>query len=457
MDGKKTLVQDLTTGSVPRQLLTFAAPLFLSGLLQTVYNTVDTIVVGQCVGSYGLSAVSIGGEILHILTFIAMGISNAGQVIISQFIGAGKHDSVKKLIGTLFTFLLSAAVVMTVLCLVLHNDILTWINTPKEAFAYAKDYVLTCTIGLVFIYGYNLVSAILRGMGDSKHPFMFIAVAAVLNLVLDLLFTAVFGWGTFGAALATVLGQAVSFIWSLIFLYKRKEQFGFDFKLQSFKIDGEVFKPLIKLGIPMMLQSAAISFSKLFVDSYVNAYGVIASAVTGIGSKLSMITGVFAQAFSTAGATMIAQAIGAEKYKRVPKIIGVSLLIDGIVAVILSLATVFFPRLVFGMFTSDEAVLEMAMLYIPVALVLYAGCVLRPPMFSLINGSGNSKLNLCVALLDGVVVRIGLALYLGLVAGWGIHGFWYGHAFAGTVPFFIGGVYYLSGKWKTRKHIIGEK
>lgn len=454
---EKTLINDLTTGSVPRQLILFATPLVLSGLLQTVYNMVDMVVVGQFVGSAGLSAVSIGTDVLHFLTFIAMGFSNAGQVIISQFIGAGQRERVSKLIGTMFTFLLSCALVMSAVCLLLSENILVWIQVPPEAMGHARGYVVTCMVGLVFIYGYNLVSAILRGMGDSKHPFLFIAVAAVLNLVLDLLFVAVFHWGAFGAALATVIGQGVSFLWALLFLYRRKEAFGFDFKAKSFRIDRDVFRPLIKLGIPMVLQSAAVSFSKLYVNAWVNSYGVIASAVTGVGNKLQTVTNLFAQAFSTAGGSMIAQNIGAEKYERVPHIIGTAIVMDGVVSLALAAITLLFPRAVFGLFTSEAEVLEVAMTYIPVALLGYLGCVLRSPMFSLINGSGNAKLNLFVALLDGVIARIGFALLLGLTMGMGVHGFWYGDVLAGFVPFFIGGVYYLTGKWKTRKYIIASE
>jgi len=453
---QNTLIRDLTTGSVPKQLILFATPLFFSSLLQTLYNMVDMVVVGQFVGSAGLSAVSTGSDVLHFLTFIAMGFSNAGQITISQFIGAGKREDIQRIIGTIFTFLLSCALIMTFICLLLREQIIDWVNTPVEAIPHARAYIVMCIFGLVFIYGYNLVSAILRGMGDSKHPFMFIAIAAVLNLLLDLLFVAVFRWGPFGAAFATVISQAVSFIWALIFLYRRKEQFGFDFKAGSFRIDGEMFKILIKLGIPMVLQSAAISFSKLFVSSWVNSYGLIASAVSGIGNKLQAITNVFAAALSTAGGSMIAQCIGAEKYKRVPKVILTSFLVDGVVALSLSLATVFFPYAVFGMFTRDPEVLSMALTYIPVAILLYSSCVLRPPMMSLINGSGNYRLNLAIALLDGVFVRIGLAVMLGLGFGMGVYGFWYGDALASFMPFVIGGCYYLSGRWKTRKHIIKD-
>lgn len=445
-----SLIRDLTQGSVTRLLLIFAFPLLCSNLLQTVYNMVDMIVIGQFVGREGLSAVSIGGDVLHFLTFLVMGFSNAGQVILSQYIGAGNRDRIRGTIGTMFTVTLLCAVGLTIVCYFGLDAFLTAMNTPQECFDYAQQYGMTCVLGLVFIYGYNLVSAILRGMGDSKHPFIFIAVATVVNLVLDLVFVALLGMGPFGAALATVIGQAVSFLWALFYLYRHKEAFGFDFRPASFKPDPEVLPKLIKLGLPMILQSAAINFSMLFVNSYINGYGVVASAVTGVGNKLGSITAVVTNALSTAGSSMVGQNIGAGKYHRVPKIIGVSLVVDLAFAALLSFLTICFPRTIFGLFNDDPQVLDMAMTYIPVAVLLYVGFAMRSPFFALINGSGNAKLNLIVGLLDGVICRVGLAMLMGIALEMGIMGFWLGNAFAGYMPFLIGGVYFLTGKWKKR-------
>ena len=455
-NNRQSLANDLTVGSVPRQLIAFAAPLMVSGLLQTVYSVVDAAVVGQVVGSNALAGVSIGGDLCHSLMIVANGFAGAGQVVISQYIGAAKKDKVSKTIGTLFTVMFLMGLICTVGCLFLREQLMGWLNTPAEAWEYTRDYLTPCLLGTIFIFGYNLVSAILRGMGDSRRPFIFIAVATVLNIVLDLLFVAGFSWGAAGAAWATVIGQGVSFILSIVFLYRHRDRFGFDFKLSSFAVRKEVFIPLVKLGIPMMLQSAAINVSRLFVGARVNAYGVMATAVTGMGNKLDTAINMLTHSLSTAGGSMIGQNIGAEKYERVPKVILWSLICDGVIAVILGLAVVLFPNAVFGLFTDEPATLEAAMEYIPVVLVCFGSSMLRAPLFALINGSGNASLNLINGILDGVVVRIGLALLLGEVLDFGIYGYWYGAAFAGYMPFIIGGIFLLSGKWKTRKHVVQD-
>ena len=442
-----TIIRDLTVGSVPRTLLEFSLPLLLSGLLQMVYNMVDMIVVGQFVGTAGLSAVSIGGEVLQLMTFVAIGFSNAGQILLSRYVGENRRDRIGEMVGTLFTLLLGLALAIMAVFLLTYRGILHWLNTPEAIWNYTCDYSIVCVLGIVFTYGYNLVSAILRGMGDSRHPFQFIAIASVINVVLDILFVGPLGMGPRGAALATVIGQAVSFIFALGLLYRQREQICFDFKPASFRIHRSVIAPLLSLGIPMVIQSAAITFSMLFVNAYINAYGTVAVAVTGVARKLETMIGVVSQAISAAGGAMVSQALGAGKTERVPKIYLHALWIVAIPAGIFAAITAFRPQWLFGLFSTDEAVLAMAVSYIPVALVQYTGATLRPANFALINGSGNSRLNLAVALLDGIVSRIGLSLLLGEALGMGILGFWYGNAFSGLVPFFIGSVYLLSGRW----------
>ncbi len=443
-----SMIRDLTEGSVTKLLFLFAMPLFAANALQAAYNLVDMVVVGRMIGGAGMSAVSIGGDILHLLTFLAMGFSAAGQVLIAQYVGAGRRDEMRRLIGTMFSFLLLTALVISVVCFLVRGRILSALNTPPESFAYTMDYTVTCIAGLVFIYGYNIVSAILRGMGDSRRPFLFIAVAAVLNTVLDILFVGFFGLEVFGAALATVIGQAVSFIASLVYLYRRREQFGFDFRPESFRIDGRVLKPLLQLGIPMAIQSAAISISKIILTAWINAEGVIYSALSGIYNKTGMMMGIVSNSFTTAGSSMIGQNLGAGKYGRVPKILRVVLLTGLGFSTAASALMLLFPGSFFEIFTGDRAVLaESAILTLPVILNFY-GAATRSGAFSIINGSGNAGLNLLVALLDGMVSRIGLAALFGFAFGMGCRGFWYGDALAGFMPFMIGLVFFLSGKWR---------
>lgn len=444
----KTMVRDMTTGNVTRLLLSFAFPLFVSNALQAVYNIVDMIVVGQYIGGAGMSAVSIGGDILNLLTFVAMGFSSAGQVLVARDVGSGRMDQVKKTIGTMFTFLLGISLVISVGCYFIRHDILGWLNTPAESYEFTLDYTVTCIVGLFFIYGYNIVSAILRGMGDSRRPFLFIAIAAMLNIVLDIVFVAGCGMEVFGAALATVISQAGSFVISLIYLYRRKESFGFDFKLKSFRIEAVALRPLVALGIPMAIQSAAISLSKIVLMSWINLFGVVYSALAGVYNKINVVIGIVSNSFTAAGSTMVGQNLGAKQYERVPKILKTVGFCTILISTIFALGIVYFQDSVYQLFTSDEAVLANAyILLIPIILNFY-GAATRSIAFSLINGSGNTKLNYAVAVLDGIISRIGIAALLGFVVKMGCQGFWYGDALAGFIPIVIGMCYYISWRRK---------
>ena len=444
----KSMVRDMTRGPVVPLLIRFTLPLFVSNALQAVYNLVDMVIVGNYIGKAGMSAVSIGGDILHLLTFVAMGFSSAGQVIIAQAVGAQRHDDIRKTIGTMFTFLLSFSLIMAAVCYGLRFSVLGWLNTPSAAYDYTMDYMVTCVCGLVFIYGYNIVSAILRGMGDSKRPFVFIGIAAVLNIVLDIVFVKYLGLAVFGAALATVIGQGVSFLASIAYLYRHRESFGFDFRLSSFRIDGPQFKRLLALGIPMAIQSAAVNFSKIILTSWINLFDVTYSALAGVFNKINIMCGVISQSFTAAGSTMVGQNLGAREYRRVNQILtAIAAFCIGLSS-LLTAAMLLWPDAIYGIFTTDAEVLALAsVLTLPIILNFY-GSATRSVAFSLINGSGKSKLNLAVAIIDGVIARVGLAALLGFDLKLNCRGFWLGDSLAGFMPMVIGAVFYLSGRWK---------
>ncbi len=451
MERNKSMVRDMTAGPVVPLLIRFAFPLFVSNALQAVYNLVDMVVVGNYIGKAGMSAVSIGGDLLHLLTFVAMGFCSAGQVIIARAVGEKRPEDIQKTIGTMFSFLLAVSAGIALVCYLFRFPLLRVLNTPAAAFDYAMDYLVTCVCGLVFIYGYNIVSAILRGMGDSRRPFLFIAVAAVLNMVLDVLFVKYGHMEVFGAALATVIGQGVSFLLSLVYLYRRRESFGFDFKPASFRIDGPAFRRLLALGIPMAIQSAAVNLSKIVLMSWINLFDVTYSALAGIFNKVNTMCGVISQSFTTAGSTMVGQNLGARKYGRVNRTLLTILLIGLGFAAAFTAVMLLWPEGVYGMFTPDRDVLSVAaVLTVPIILNFF-GSATRSVAFSLINGSGQAKLNLAVAIIDGMISRIGLAALFGFWLHWDCYGFWMGDALAGFMPLVIGSAFYLFGNWRAKE------
>lgn len=453
---EKTMIKDLTTGSVWKELLRFSFPFMLSNALQTIYNLVDMVIVGQFVGSAGLSAVSIGGQLTWLMCCLAIGYASGGQIFISQLVGAGDTQGVRRTIGTLFTAIAGFSILITILGITLHNPMLHLLNTPQEAFGQAKDYVIICAAGMFFVYGYNTVSAVLRGMGDSTRPFVFIAISAGLNVVLDLLFVGTFHMEAAGAALATILAQAVSFIISIVYLYCRRDSFGFDFKPRSFIPDGRTFKTLSSLALPLTVQTTAINVSMLYVSAGINAYGLVYSSTFGIGGKLQSVMFIITNSISTASASMFGQNLGAGKHNRVRQVFWFGNLYCTVFFIVVATLCLVIPVPIFRMFTQDADVLAQASHYMIIQVVMFSGFATMTAGIALINGIGNGSLSLITAVLDGVIVRIGLCILLAGPLGWGVWGYFWGNALAGYVSTLIAWWYYLSGAWKRRKLMIEQ-
>ncbi len=443
-------IKDFTQGRISTQLIVFSAPLFLSNLMQVVYNMADMFIVGQVHGKVGISAVSVGGDLCNLLTFVAIGFSNAGQVLVAKYIGAGQRDKLGRFTGTMCSFLLSSALVISVISIIFQDALLKFMQTPDAAYKDAAEYSLICMIGLVFIYGYNMVSAVLRGMGDSKHPFIFVSLAAVMNIVLDIIFVGVIGTGAKGAALATVISQGTSFLMCAGFLFVKRKEFELEARLRDFIFpEKEMLVSLVKLGIPMAIKMASVQISKLFVNSQINAYGVEVSAFSGIANKISSISNLISAAMNTAGSTMVGQNISAGKEERVKKILKTLAVMTLSVSTFISIIFLFFQNEIIGFFADgDESVVAVGEHFFFIAVLLFYASAMRAIMNALLNGSGNTKVNFATAIFDGIIMRFGLAILFGMVMNMEYYGFWLGDALAGFTPFVIGIVFYATGSWK---------
>ena len=452
----KRISKDFTQGNIPKQLLFFMLPFMASNALQVLYSTIDMIIVGEYVGTAGLSAVSQSSQILNFATMVCLGFSNAGQVLISQALGAGKRKELNRIIGTLFSLIVILAVVLSAAILGAREWIMDTMNIPPESREFAMDYLVICGAGFAFTAGYNLVSAVLRGMGDSKRPFLFIGIASFVNLVLDILFTGVLGWEVAGAAWATIIGQAVSFVFSLFFLFRHKESFGFDFKKESFRINGHYAKMIASLGTPMAIQSGCINLSMLFVNSMINNVGVVASATFGVGVRIDDIANKISQGIHYAAMPMISQNIAAKQQKRAVQVVHWAWIFSATLTVIFMAAYICFGKQLFMVFSDDAMVHEMSGTFIKAILWMFPALAVMRGSSAFIQGIGNAKLSMVLALLDGVVLRIGLSWLFGIILNWGFYGFVLGYGLAAYGCAIPGMSYFLAGKWKKRRTLADE-
>lgn len=453
---QKQLSKNFTSGNIPKQLLLFTIPFVLSNALQVLYSTVDMVIVGNFVGTAGLSAVSISSQIINFAVMICLGVSNAGQVLVSQALGAGRKKEMNNIIGTLFSIVLLFAVFLSAVILLFRKPILKVMNIPTESYDMAMLYLIICAAGLIFTAGYNMVSAVLRGMGDSKRPLLFIAIASVTNLILDILFTGYMGMGVAGAALATIIGQAFSFIFSIFYLYKHKEEFGFHFKKSSFIIHKKYARLVITLGTPMAIQSGFINISMLYVNSLVNDVGVVASATFGVGVRIDDIFNKIAMGIQYAALPMISQNIGAGNQKRAKQVVYSAWMISAIFTAVFMTVYVVFGKQLFMMFSDDTAVHEMSAVFIKAILWVFPAFAIMRGSGAFVQGIGNANFSMVLALLDGVILRIGLSWLFGKYLGLGFYGFVLGYGLAPYGYAIPSMIYFLSGIWKKRKTLADD-
>ena len=445
------LSKNFTEGSIPKQLLFFMVPFMLSNALQVLYSAIDMMIVGHYVGTPGLSAVAQSSQIVNFAVMVCFGVSNAGQVLVSQAIGSDKREKLSSIIGTLFCILMIMALFFTAVFIVFRQPILNIINVPYESVSMATDYLVICGGGLVFTAGYNMISAVLRGMGDSKRPLLFIVIASITNLVLDILFTGFMGWGVAGAAWATIIGQALAFLFAVFYLYRNKEYFGFDFKKENFCIDKNYAGMIVSLGTPLAIQSGCINLSMLFVNSAINSVGVVASATFGVGMRIDDIVNKISQGIQFAAMPMISQNIGADKKERAKKIVHWAWTYSVALTIFFMTLYIVLGKYLFMIFSTDPAVHEMSGTFIKAILWMFPAFAVMRGSGAFIQGIGNAKLCMVLAMMDGIVLRIGLSWLFGSLLGWGFYGYVLGYALAPYGYAIPSMFYFLSGMWKKRK------
>jgi putative MATE family efflux protein len=311
-------------------------------------------------------------------------------------------------------------------------------------------------MGLPLVFGYSAVSVVLRAQGDSKHPLLFIAIATVINLVLDIIFIASFKWGAAGAALATIIGQGVSLVVSVNMLYKKREEFGFDFKLKSFKIDRRKAGIILRIGLPSAAQHGMIQLTQLYIMSLINQFGIVQAAAYHIGDKIIHLLNIIQQSIQQGGSTMAAQNLGASNHDRVKKIVWTVLGINIITSIVVSLFIIIFPNAVFSLFTKDNAVMSYSFIFMVITALCLVLSSVMGAFGSVTSGTGNAKLGFIAGFLDGVVIRVSFSLLFGFTLGMEVTGFFLANTLARLGPVIVHCSYYFSGAWKRRKRLVEE-
>ena len=449
---KETMIRDMTKGPLFRQLVTYSVPIIVGNILQSLYNVVDMLIVGNYVGAGGLAAAGIGGLMQMLVMMIGMALGFGGQILLSQQVGAGEKENIRRTIGTLLSITFLSAVALGVVGLVLTDLMMKLLNTPAAVWADTRRYYRTCCFGVIFVYGYNGLGSILRGLGQSKLPTFFVAIASVLNILLDYVFVARTSMGVAGAALATVIAQGVSFLFSLTYLVLHRESFGFDFRPSSFRIGRRTLTAILKISSPMMGFTLVMSLATMFINSNINVYGVAASAVDSIGNKLFMVGNCVCMGVYSGGAAIIGQCFGAQLPERIKKAFLMTIWLSLICWAVVAVFLVAFPRQIFGFFTDDGDVLAMAGKFMLIETLMFLGVALAGGPFALFEGLGRTDLEMWAGILENLVVKVLVAMAMAKIMG--VYGYWLGMAIACFTTPLCGFAWYWSGRWKKQKRSV---
>ena len=442
--------KDLSEGSVVKQLIMFSLPFLVSNIIQTLYSVADMLIVGRFSGTISMSGVNIGSQVTLILTNIVVGLCTGGTVLIAQYLGAKKRKDMEETTATLMTTLLIAAVLITILMLVFKDNVLHLIQTPAESYEEASRYLTVTVIGLIFIFGYNVFSAIMRGMGDSKRPLYFVLIACVTNVILDLILVGRFDMGALGAAIATVISQAVSMITCIVVMIQ--SDFVFDFKPSSFRIQKNKAGRIFRLGLPGAIQNGVTSFSFMIITALVNIIGgVSASAAIGVVAKFNGFAILPAIAMGASVSTMCAQNIGADKWDRAVKTCKIGTVIAFGISFLIFLLAQVFPAEILRIFNDDREMIDYGVQYLRTFTFDY---LIVPFVFcinGLFIGAGHTTFSMVNNMLSAIILRVPAAILFGLVANMGLRGVGLGGPVASCGSLILIILFLMSGKWKENR------
>lgn len=347
--------KNLTTGSVLRNVLYFSLPYLLSYFLQTLYGMADLFIIGQFEGAASTTAVSVGSQVMHMITVMIVGLAMGSTVSIGRSIGAGEHKRATAVIGNTVTLFMALSVVLMAILLVFVRPIVSIMSTPAEAVSGTTAYLTICFIGIPCITAYNIISSIFRGLGDSKSPMYFIAVACVANIILDFLFIGLMGMGPAGAALGTTLSQAISVVVSLFVILR--QQTGIQLRRSDLKLKRPVMRQILKIGLPVALQDGFVQIAFIAITIIANQRGLNDAAAVGIVEKvISFLFLVPSSMLSTVSA-LGAQNIGAGKHDRATLTLRYAILITAGFGLFISIVMQGIAEPVVGLFTADTAVI----------------------------------------------------------------------------------------------------
>lgn len=441
---KQHKVIDMTQGRPLSLIVRFSLPLLAGNAFQQLYNMVDSWVVGNFVGTTALAAVGIGFPVIFLLSSLFIGLSIGASVMIAQFIGAGDRDAVRRSVDTVYGTLMVSIVPLTVFGLLIAGPVLRLIQVPENVYAEAHVYLLVVFAGIVGSLGYNINAGILQGLGDSRTPLLFLAIACAINIVLDLLFVLVFHWGVFGVALATIIAQFCSWVFGVLYI-NRKFDF---FSIHPFRVAVErpLLKRVLRLGIPSGIQQCQLAVAVLVLQALINSFGDQFAAGFSAANKIDTFAFMPIDSFCLAVTTYVGQNVGAGRLDRVQDGVRKAIILCVAVCIVMSALVVPNSDLLVSIFSQDPAVIAAGRAYLLRALSTMWLLAIMYPLNNALRGAGA----VVAPMVSNIVALWGArvpAAYL-LAHFFGKEALYWSYPIGWALGVAISGTVYLRGRWK---------
>ena len=443
-------MQDMTKGSPFKLLLSFSIPLLIGSQFQQFYTMADSIIVGKFVGADALASIGACSSVIYLLFSLFLGLSAGIGIVISQYFGAGDGSTVRKGIACSVYILLAASILLTLIGLTLARPILTFLGTPEEIMQDAAVYFQITSGGIVAVAFYNGISSILRALGDSRTPLIFLALAALLNVGLDLLFVTVFHMGVAGAALATAIAQFSSACACLVFSLKTNPYF--HIKKEEFRPDTGLIRRMMHIGLPLALQNAMIAFSCVMLQSVINSFGTMIMAVFTATNRIENLVNQIYIAANTALSNYTAQNLGAGNTDRVRAGTRCCIQITVGFSLLMVLVMYLCGHMFMGWFVTDRQVIETGAQALKLISLFFVFWGLLYVFRGILNGAGNAGFALVSGILE-VVGRMGCAFLLTSIPFIGQWGIWLAEGLTWILVSAAGAICYFRGKWTQKKLI----
>lgn len=439
-------MRDLSVGNERSIILRFAMPMLIGNVFQQLYTLINSVVVGRFVGKEALAAVGASFPMIFTLISLVIGIAIGATIVISQYFGAKDMKNVMKAIDTLMVFTLIASFVVMVVGILISKPMFRLIDLSDEVIPLAVSYFNIYMLGLVFAFGFNSISAILRGMGDSKTPLYFLVISTVINIGLDLLFVLVFHWGVKGVAWATNISQAVALLFAIIYLNNTHEIFKVKWRKPDF--DRAILDKSLRIGFPVGFQQAFVALSMLAMYWLVNHFGTDVAAAYSVAFRIDSFASMPAMNFAMALSAFVGQNLGANKPERVKRGLLSTFYMTAIISICTSLVGIFFAGPVMRLFTSDAGVVEAGKDYLQIVTGFY---IVFSSMFvvgGVMRGAGDTFIPMLITFFALWIVRIPVGYFLS--EHYGYHGIWWCIPIAWVVGLSLSFIYYSTGRWRKK-------